>query len=123
MKNEFVELTRTARVLSRRGWIAGVALSLSLCGCVETKAHRRHPAPPPPHRKVVVVEKHDVLPYVPMNRVAVHPVRDFHKNPKVDYRKPAPKPVPKVQPRKTAAPKPAPKMAKPKAAPKAPPKK
>ena len=124
MKNEFVELTRNACVLAGRGWIVGVALALFLCGCVATVQHR-HPAPPPPPRNVVVVESHEVLPYVPMDRVAVHPVREFHKNPKVDYRKPAPrpapKPAPKVQSRKPVAPKPAPKMAKPKSAPKAPP--
>lgn len=105
-KNEFVELIRVARAFTSRGWIAGVALALFSCGCVAT-VHHRHPAPPPPPRNVVVVESHEVLPYVPMDRVAVHPVREFHKNPKVDYRKPAPKP--------------APKMAKPKSAPKAPP--
>ena len=96
------------------GSLCLVALTLAVCvsGC-ETRVVRRRPVPPPQPR-IVSVESVEYVPYVPIHqRVSVHPVREFHKDPHVDYRKP-PKIVHKSAPKKVAPPKPVRKPAPPK---------
>ena len=82
--------------------LASLVLAVCVSGCETTVVHRR-PVPPPSPR-VVTVEPVEYVPYVPLHsRVNVHPVREFHKDPRVDYRKP-PKP-PKPMSKKVAPPK------------------
>ena len=96
------------------GGLCLIALTVSacVCGCETVVVHRRPVPPPRPH--VVSVEPVEYVPYVPIHqRVSVNPVREFHKDPRVDYRKP-PKNVRKPAPKKVASPKPVRKSAPPK---------
>ena len=83
---------------------------VGLCGC-ETTIVRHRPAPPPPPR-VVSVQSVEYVPYVPIHqKVEVHPVREFHRDARVDYRHPNPPPKkaaskPVKAPPKKMAPKP-----------------
>ena len=96
------------------GGLCLIALTVSacVCGCETVVVHRRPVPPPRPH--VVSVEPVEYVPYVPIHqRVCVNPVREFHKDPRVDYRK-QPKVVHKPVPKKVAPPKPVSKPAPPK---------
>ena len=84
--------------------LVALAVAVGVSGC-ETRVVHRRPVPPP-HPRVVAIEPVEYVPYVPIHqRVSVHPVREFHKDPRVDYRKP-PKVVRKPAPKKIAPPKP-----------------
>ena len=80
---------------------AALAALVGLGGCETTVVHHR-PAPPP--HKVVAVRSVEYVPYAPIHpKVEVHPIREFHHDARVDYRRPKPPPK-KVAPKPVKAP-------------------